>query len=120
MELLQNKKIKIIALLTIVLLGILVFAHYKHETKYDYEINQVLNYENEIAIPGQKNLTKKNTKIVIYDDPAENEHLISVSFRYPNDNQANVWFIYYKITKVTKYLKIAPSSILKLKFIYSN
>lgn len=118
MELLQNKKLKIIALLTISLLGFLVFAYHKHETKYDYEINQVLNYENKIAVPGQKKLTKQNTKIVIYDDPAENEHLISISFRYPNGNQANDWFIYYLFNKKIKFIQNSPDRIDFFKIVY--
>jgi hypothetical protein len=120
MELLQNKKLKIIALLTISFLEFLVFAYHKHETKYDYEINQVLNYENNIAVPGQKKLTKQNTKIVIYDDPAENEHLISISFRYPNDNQANDWFAYYLLNNRSKFLQTFPDKINTLKIIYKK
>lgn len=118
MKLVQRKKLIIMVLLTIVLLGILGFAHYKHETKYDYEINQVLNYENKITVSGQKKLTKKNTKIVIYDDPAENEHLISISFRYPNGNQANDWFIYYLLNNKIKFLQISPDKVNILKIIY--
>ncbi|WP_367293335.1 hypothetical protein [Liquorilactobacillus satsumensis] len=122
MKLLQNKKLIIITLLAVIGLGILGFAYYRHETKYDYEINQVLNYENKIAVPGQKKLTNQNTKIVIYDDPAENEHLISISFKYPNRNQTIDWFIYYKSSKDISYLNDSPdnTNILGLKIMYQN
>ncbi|MCP0887335.1 hypothetical protein LB941_08310 [Ligilactobacillus sp. WILCCON 0076] len=120
MKILQNKKITIMALLAIILLGILGFAYYKHETKYDYEINQVLNYENKVAVPGQKKLTKQNTKIVIYDDLAENEHLISISFKYPNGNQANDWFTYYLLNNKSKFLQTFPDKVNTLKIIYKK
>ncbi|MDN2452236.1 hypothetical protein [Lactobacillus sp. UCMA15818] len=120
MKLLQNKKLTIITLLTVIGLGILGFAYYRHETKYDYEINQVLNYENKIAVPGQKKLTKQNTKIIIYDDPSENEHLISISFKYPNGNQANDWFVYYLLNNRSKFLQTSPDKINALKIIYEK
>lgn len=120
MKLLQNKKLTIITLLAVVCLGILGFAYYRHETKYDYEINQVLNYENKIAVPGQKKLAKQNTNIVIYDDSAENEHLISISFKYPNGNQANNWFVYYLLNNKVKFLQISPDKVTTLKIIYKK
>lgn len=119
MKLLQNKKLTIITLLAVICLGILGFAYYRHETKYDYEINQVLNYENKIAVPSQKKLTKQNTKIIIYDEPAENEHFISINFKYPNQNQANDWFIYYVDARKTRLMHYLPNT-LDLKLIYST
>ncbi|AUJ29800.1 hypothetical protein [Liquorilactobacillus hordei] len=120
MKLLQNKKLTIITLLAVICLGILGFAYYRHETKYDYEINQVLNYENKIAVPSQKKLTKQNTKIIIYDEPAENEHLISISFKYPNGNIGNDWFKYSIINYKIKLLDNSPSNINYFNNIYRN
>lgn len=112
MKLLQNKKLTIIMLLAVVCLGILGFAYYRHKAKYDYEINQVLNYENKIVVPSQKKLTNQNTNIVIYDDSAENQHLIGISFKYSNGNQANA--------KKIQYLKNSPDDIAMLKIVYTK
>lgn len=99
-------------LLAVVCLGILGFAYYRHKAKYDYEINQVLNYENKIVVPSQKKLTNQNTNIVIYDDSAENQHLIGISFKYSNGNQANA--------KKIQYLKNSPDDIAMLKIVYTK
>lgn len=115
----QNKKLLLgicgfILLITVVIGGILGFKHYLKSQTYEKSINAVINDEHHNL--DNKEITQKNSKIVVYDDPDEgNSYLITITY-YSKGNQKTFTdqYIVDKATNQVKYQdEILPVSNLK-------
>lgn len=115
----QNKKLLLgicgfILLITVVIGGILGFKYCLKSQTYEKSINAVINDEHHNL--DNKEITRKNSKIVIYNDPDEgNSYLITITY-YSKGNQKTFTdqYIVDKATNQVEYQdEILPVSNLK-------